>query len=195
MAQLSSTQQLSLIAHRNSFLVACFVLTCLYGFWLLLALLCSFIQDPDWRQRLKNFDAVFAPVANTQEPAQAPAVTVNTNPDLEKQTVPTSETLCDAPPSLTAEEFQTKHPTLVATVTLNVGANLTCCLAEDKVYIMSGAKITLPGLKSQNPRPLFLYAGGSWISESGKDRVLLCCCLCGSWWWGGWLVGWLVGWL
>ncbi|CAK9097291.1 unnamed protein product [Durusdinium trenchii] len=98
------------------------------------------VRNPDWRQRLKNFDNVFAPVTNGEAGAPAPMVTSKTSADLDNQIPLVSETFCEPPPSLTSEEFQSKRPTLVATVTLSMGINVTCSVADDKVYITSASK-------------------------------------------------------
>ncbi|CAK9065270.1 Uncharacterized protein SCF082_LOCUS33439, partial [Durusdinium trenchii] len=90
--------------------------------------------------RLKNFDNVFAPVTNGEAGAPAPMVTSKTSADLDNQIPLVSETFCEPPPSLTSEEFQSKRPTLVATVTLSMGINVTCSVADDKVYITSASK-------------------------------------------------------
>ena len=95
---------------------------------------------------MKNFDNVFAPTVDATA-APPPAVTPNTDPDLNNQpTTREVEVLGEAPTSLTQQECEKAHPTVVASVTVNIGANLTCHVVQDHVLISSSAKITVPGL-------------------------------------------------
>ena len=52
-------------------------------------------------------------------------------------------------------------------MTLPVGS-VTAHLVDGKVYIVSTTKIFIEGVSGANPKALFLYAGGSWISDSAK---------------------------
>lgn len=113
---------------------------------------------------------MFAP-STSAEVAPAPAVTSNTSTDLDQVSVDTKEeAIADAPPSMTMEEFEKKHPTVLCTVSLNMGVTLTCHVVEGQAYISSSTKVSIPSLGSEHPKPIFLYSGGSWISDSGKDR-------------------------
>ena len=42
------------------------------------------------------------------------------------------------------------------------------CLVEGAVFISSNVKTRVPGISSHDPKPLVLFAGGSWISDSAK---------------------------
>lgn len=75
---------------------------------------------------------------------------------------------CSTPPSMTQEDFKTKYPSVDTTVTINVGSNITCHLVGGKIFISSDAKVLVPGVCAENAKPMFMYAGGSWLSESAK---------------------------
>lgn len=120
--------------------------------------------------RLKNFDSVFCPDAADQKPSPKAtdeerdlAQEIKIEPEANHIGNP-----CSTPPSQSEEDFKTQFPTIDATITLNVGSNITCFLVGGKVFLLSPAKIILPGCHSENAKPLFMYAGGSWISESAK---------------------------
>ena len=143
---------------------------------------CVLIQDPDWRVRLKNFDSVFAPTDNpTAAPAPEP-VPQDANKDL-GQDLPTPERAVDGqklltPPALSKEDFDAQYKDCeVKAVTLSVGAqNLTRSIVNDKVYLSAtmNSPSRLLGVQTPSSKPLFLYAGGSWVSEDSKaGRELL----------------------
>ncbi|CAK9072441.1 Uncharacterized protein SCF082_LOCUS35627 [Durusdinium trenchii] len=132
---------------------------------------CVLIQDPDWRVRLKNFDSVFAPTDNpTAAPAPEP-VPQDANKDL-GQDLPTPERAVDGqklltPPALSKEDFDAQYKDCeVKAVTLSVGAqNLTRSIVNDKVYLSAtmNSPSRLLGVQTPSSKPLFLYAGGSWV--------------------------------
>lgn len=75
------------------------------------------------RSGLENFDAVFSPVADsTQAPRPSPAPNAedvdlgSVQPKVEEVVEPK-----ETPPSMSLEEFKKKHPTVTATVALNLG--------------------------------------------------------------------------
>ena len=45
---------------------------------------------------------------------------------------------------------------------------VTMCLVDNAVFITSPAKIRVPGVCSPDPKPLVMFAGGSWISDTAK---------------------------
>ena len=77
------------------------------------------------------------------------------------------------PPALTEDDFKQKYGSSeVTTVALNVGGqNITCSLVQDKVFLSSANRTKILGASTQNAKPLFLYAGGSWIAEDSKAGV------------------------
>ena len=89
--------------------------------------------DPDWRTRLQNFDSVFQNVSST-ETAERPTPSAGTaemdlgetpgngsnNPNQDPQGLQDL-----APPKMTAEEFQGKYSTVVASVSINLGSSVT----------------------------------------------------------------------
>ena len=72
------------------------------------------------------------------------------------------------PPSMSPEDFKEKFPELACSVTLNMGQNVVCHVAQEKVFVSCTTKFHMPGLLSSTPKVAFLYAGGNWISESNK---------------------------
>lgn len=80
----------------------------------------------------------------------------------------TSAVTCEIPPNMTTEEFSTKYPEITCTITVNLGQPITCHYVDQKVFITSSTKFMLPGYASSSPKPIFLYAGGTWISDSSK---------------------------
>lgn len=122
--------------------------------------------------RLKNFDSVFSqPLSSGERPnPQARAAEV----DLAQEAPapePAAVVTCPEPAKMTAEEFKQKHPTVDATITLSFGAgtNVTCYVVGAHAFLSSESKVILPGVQSgESSKPLFMYAGGSWISESAK---------------------------
>lgn len=132
-------------------------------------------QDPDWRQRLQNLDAVFG---------NSTARVTNVNPDADLSDPnavgqqpppdPSSASAADASADhLSEEEFKKKYPVVAATIsTAFVGVN--CYYTNDAVYIMSQHALKVAGAADGGTaaKPLFMYAGGSWISDSGKDTLL-----------------------
>lgn len=76
------------------------------------------------------------------------------------------------PSSLTKEAFQSKYPTVVASVTVQMGVTVHVHVVDNGCYISSTARARLPGVCSDAPRALLAYAGGQWISDSAKDRNL-----------------------
>lgn len=122
--------------------------------------------------RLKNFDSVFQPDAGGAQPNPRPA---DEEHDLSSDQCVKSEVdqigtvpSCPTPPCMSVEDFKSKHPSLDTTITINMGTNITCFLVAGKVFVSSEAKIMVPGVCSENAKPIFLYAGGSWLSESAK---------------------------
>ena len=86
--------------------------------------------DPDWRTRLQNFDSVFQPASSTETP-ERPAPSAGTaemdlgeNPENGSNN-PRQDLQDLDPPKLTAEEFQRKYPTVVASVSINLGSTVT----------------------------------------------------------------------
>ena len=133
------------------------------------------IRDADWRTRLKNFDAVFAPGAAQAEAAPRPTPTpAAVETDLGKEN-PSATPLvvpdCDIPQFLTQEEFTKECPNPQATFTIAInGQNFMCSCMDKKVWLSTMNKTRIPGINSPNAKPVFLYAGGSWISDHAKAR-------------------------
>jgi glutamate-1-semialdehyde aminotransferase len=73
---------------------------------------------------------------------------------------------------LSEDNFKQKYPSAEAmtVVTLNMGngQNITCTLVDNKVFLSTGNKVTVFGAGTTNAKPLFMYAGGTWISEDAK---------------------------
>ena len=76
------------------------------------------------------------------------------------------------PPALSEDNFKQKYPSAEAmtVVTLNMGngQNISCTLVGNKVFLSTGSKVTIFGAGTTNAKPLFMYAGGTWISEDAK---------------------------
>ncbi len=49
-----------------------------------------------------------------------------------------------------------------------MNTKVTMTIVDGAVFIMSPSKVRVPGLLSHDPKPLVLFAGGSWISDSAK---------------------------
>ena len=79
----------------------------------------------------------------------------------------------DTPPSMTMEKFKEKYPDVQMTVTLNMGQNVVCQVAGGKCFLSAASTFRLVGANSSTPKPLFLYAGGSWISDNSKAKDFL----------------------
>ena len=104
--------------------------------------------------------------ASTEQSAAA-ATSAELDLGVEQQAArPTSTVPCE--PNMTTEAFSTKYPESTCTITLNLGQPVTCHYVDQKVFITSSAKSLLPGYASSSPKPIFLYAGGTWISDSSK---------------------------
>lgn len=88
--------------------------------------------------------------------------------ETEAAVAPQTVVACPVPPSMSEEEFKKQHPQVETTITLAMGTSVTCFVVGGKVFIQSAAKVLLPGVMSENSKPIFMYAGGSWISESAK---------------------------
>jgi hypothetical protein len=41
-------------------------------------------------------------------------------------------------------------------------------LVDNKVFLSTGNKVMVFGARTTNAKPLFMYAGGTWISEDAK---------------------------
>ena len=74
-----------------------------------------------------------------------------------------------SPPSLTAGDFRAKYPTVVTTVSVQMGSTINVTVVDGGCYISSPARVRMVGILAESPRPLLMYAGGSWISDSAKD--------------------------
>lgn len=75
------------------------------------------------------------------------------------------------PPAMDEEKFKQKFPSADAmtVVTLNMnGGNIQCTIVDGKAFISSPNKMTILGATTPSAKPLFLYAGGTWISEDAK---------------------------
>lgn len=127
---------------------------------------------------MKNFDNVFGQAAagSTQtKPNPSPAAAeVDLSHDLGGaarvgNSVVVDE--CPTPVHMSEADFKQKFANPDATITLNLGGNLnvTCFVVGSNAYITSSTKVILPGVHSgESAKPIFMYAGGSWISESAK---------------------------
>lgn len=107
-----------------------------------------------------------------QAPPPTPAV-ADENLDLASETqnarvLPQSSG--EAPPHMTQDEFKEKYPEVTATTSLNMGGNSIVChyIDSGKVFLTSPTKVFVAGVDASSPKPLFTYAGGSWISDSSK---------------------------
>lgn len=124
--------------------------------------------------RLKNFDSVFAPVAgDTEAPAPQPEPQ-DAERDLSDDAVgvptPAVAPVCE-PPSMTEAQFKSKfsgQEPIVVTLSMGSGQTISCHLVDNKALLSSSSNTRVLGAATQNSRPLFLYAGGSWISDSAK---------------------------
>jgi hypothetical protein len=88
---------------------------------------------------------------------------------------------CEIPPHMTTEEFNTRYPEVGCSVAVNMGGqSITCHYVDGKVFIVCPALFMLPGALSPETKPIFLYAGGSWISDSSKACFFVFCkaCVC-----------------
>ena len=160
---------------------------CIFG-WQYVIMLCFScfvgIQDPDWRTRLANFDAVFSPAASGQQQQQqaAAANTSTAEVDLATPVVQPVQSQCATPPHMTSDEFKKRYPEITCSVTINMGAqSITCHYADNKIFLVCTANFQIPGILSPDARPIFLYAGGTWISDSSKAggvHVWCWCCAC-----------------
>ena len=56
----------------------------------------------------------------------------------------------------------------VVTLNMGNGQNISCTLVDNKVFLSTGSKVTIFGAGTTNAKPLFMYAGGTWISEDAK---------------------------
>ena len=131
--------------------------------------------------RLKNLDSVFTPSADSSTPSPAPKP-VAADMDLGQEVPTTPQTvqpMATSPDQMSQEEFTKKFPTLTATVQITVGQGqvLTCSLVDGKAFLTSATKTKLAGINSSGARPIFLYAGGAWVSDSAKARQLKTCCI------------------
>lgn len=92
-------------------------------------------SDPDWRVRLRNFDAFFQPSSETQS---APVVTTTAvaEKDLGAEAQNVAEEIADLEvPSISEEEFKKKLPTVVCTVTVQMGCTVTVYVVDGAVYV------------------------------------------------------------
>lgn len=75
------------------------------------------------------------------------------------------------PPAMDEAKFKQTYPSAdamtVVTLSMN-GGNIQCTIVDNKVFISSVNKMTIPGATTPGAKPLFLYAGGTWISEDAK---------------------------
>ena len=128
----------------------------------------AFISDPDWRTRLANFDSVFSP-AGVQNVAVANASSEDLGNEAPIAAAVAPSNSCDIPPHITTEEFNTRYPEVTCSVVVSMGGqSITCHYVDNKVFIVCAALFMLPGALSDDAKPIFLYAGGSWISDSSK---------------------------
>ena len=127
--------------------------------------------DPDWRLRLKNFDAVFAPVtdaANTPRPTPGiSAATVDLGAETAWAGTPV-ETVGEEPPSMTHDEFKAKYTNISVTISLTLAQAVTCFVADGKVFLLASSKLKVGGVNAHDAKSVIMYAGGGWISESSK---------------------------
>lgn len=126
--------------------------------------------DPDWRNRLKNFDSVFSPSSERPQPSQK-AAEMDLSVEQPAENLSASPVMCEVPPSMSVEEFKKTYPETILSVTLNLGASVVCQIVEgNKVFISTSATVHLSGAQSAQAKPIFLYAGGSWVSDSNKAK-------------------------
>lgn len=52
---------------------------------------------------------------------------------------------------------------------------MTCYLVENQVFLCAATKHKSLGAHCSEARPLLLYAGGSWVSDSGKEWLVPKC--------------------
>lgn len=92
--------------------------------------------------------------------------------DLAKEVVEEAATVttCETPPSMSMEDFKNKYPEVQITLSLNLGADVVVSVVSDKVFLSSASAFHVAGANSTSPKPLFLYAGGSWISDGNKAK-------------------------
>ena len=118
--------------------------------------------------RLKNFDSVFQHVQGEEGPQPRQG---DEERDLGKEAAPEAAPVAQQMiqlPGMTEGKFKETHPSTDAQVTLSVGFSVTCFVVGSKVFLQSPSKVVLPGVCSPSAKPLFMYAGGSWVSESAK---------------------------
>eukprot|EP00438_Fugacium_kawagutii_P036217 Skav223158 [mRNA] locus=scaffold2973:257878:262548:- [translate_table: standard] len=89
---------------------------------------------------------------------------------------PDAPETCD-PPVMSEADFKAKYPDasnpLVVTLSLGPGQPITCTYVDGKVFLSSKANTRILGATTPNAKPLFLYAGGTWIADSAKADVVL----------------------
>jgi hypothetical protein len=123
---------------------------------------------------LKNFDAVFSVEGQSQRPTPTTtSLEVDLAKEIGEDVVKMEIQEIDTPPAMTMEKFKEKYPEVQMTVTLNMGQNVICQVAGGKCFISAASTFRLVGANSATPKPLFLYAGGSWISDSSKAKDFL----------------------
>lgn len=117
--------------------------------------------------RLRNFDAGLQPSSDPQAAAPTPAAAA-AEVDLGQSTTTPAAAEDLNPASMSEDDFKVKYPTSVATVSVNMGSAITIHVVDGAVYISSPTKVRVPGVDSDGARPLFAYAGGTWISDPAK---------------------------
>jgi len=117
---------------------------------------------------LKNFDSVFQHVQGEEgpQPRQGDEER-DLGAEAGAEAAPAAQQMVQ-PPSMTEEKFKETYRSTDAQVTLSVGFSVTCFVVGSKVFLQSPSQVVLPGVCSSSAKPLFMYAGGSWISESAK---------------------------
>ena len=117
---------------------------------------------------MKNFDSVFQHVQGEEgpQPRQGDEER-DLGAEAGAEAAPAAQQMVQ-PPSMTEEKFKETYPSTDAQVTLSVGFSVTCFVVGSKVFLQSPSQVVLPDVCSSSAKPLFMYAGGSWISESAK---------------------------
>ena len=122
---------------------------------------------------MANFDSVFAPsTGQSDSSSNVAAANASTDMDLGAQPAEGEQEAEQVPPFMSSEQFANQYPDITCSVTVNMGGQaVTCHYVDNKCFLTCGAKFKIPCVMCPDARPIFLYAGGSWISDSSKAWI------------------------